>query len=144
SAQALEERKVHLETLRPMLEAAHQRASELNEKRLEMDTLKDDLRRESERMTAVEQRLTELDVERPSAEGGKSPRLNIISRGEVPSSPAIDHRKKLAALGVMFGGGFPIGLLLLWGLMDRRYRFADDAGESGGITLLGVLPYLPG
>jgi polysaccharide biosynthesis transport protein len=145
SAQAVEERKAHLAALRPMLEAAHQRASELNDKRLEVDEFRDRLRREREQLAFVEQRLTELDTERPTTDAaGMSPRLNIVSRGEVPHSPAVDNRKKLAALGVMFGGGFPIGLLLLWGLMDRRYRFAEDAGSEGRVTLLGVLPYLPG
>jgi polysaccharide biosynthesis transport protein len=146
TAAAVEERRAHLEALRPMLEQSHRRASELNEKRLEVDNFRDQLRREQERLAVVEQRLTELDTERPPTEmAGMSPRLNIVSRGEVPHSPAVDHRKKLAALGLMFGGGLPVGLLLLWGMMDRRYRFADDAGNAdGGVTLLGVLPYLPG
>jgi polysaccharide biosynthesis transport protein len=144
SPQALEERKAHLAALRPMLEAAHRRASELNDKRLEVDNFRDQLRREQERLAVVEQRLMELDTERPPTEAaGISPRLNIVSRGEVPHSPSVDHRKKLAALGVMFGGGLPVGLLLLWGMMDRRYRFADDAGTDNRVTLLGVLPYLP-
>jgi capsular exopolysaccharide synthesis family protein len=46
------------------------------------------------------------------------------------------------------GGMMPLGLLMLIGLLDSRYRYSDDAAEGGpvgmnNLTLLGILPNLP-
>jgi Mrp family chromosome partitioning ATPase/uncharacterized protein involved in exopolysaccharide biosynthesis len=69
--------------------------------------------------------------------------VTIISEGNAPVL-ASDNRLKLGALGVIVGGGLPIGLMLLIGLMDRRYRYSDEPGvDVSGITLLGILPNLP-
>jgi succinoglycan biosynthesis transport protein ExoP len=56
-----------------------------------------------------------------------------------------DKRKLAAGVGFTFGGLIPIGLMLLYGLTENRYRFSDDADEHSmlGITLLGILPNLP-
>jgi polysaccharide biosynthesis transport protein len=144
SAEGLEQLRAQLQALRPMRDAAHQRARELNDKRLEVEELRAQMQREREQLAIVQYRLDSLHTEqRQTDTAGTSPRINIVSRGEVPHAPSVDHRRKLAALGLMFGGGLPIGLILLIGLMDRRFRFVDDAGSEGKVPLLGVLPYLP-
>jgi capsular exopolysaccharide synthesis family protein len=69
--------------------------------------------------------------------------VTIISEGN-SSAVAVDNRVKFGALGVLAGGGLPVALLLLIGLMDRRYRYSDEPGvDVSGITLLGILPNLP-
>jgi capsular exopolysaccharide synthesis family protein len=69
--------------------------------------------------------------------------VTIISEGNSPTL-AIDNRIKFGLLGFMAGGGLPVALLLLVGLMDRRYRYSDEPGvDVTGITLLGILPNLP-
>ena len=69
--------------------------------------------------------------------------VTIISEGNSPTL-AIDNRIKFGLLGFMAGGGLPVALLLLVGLMDRRYRYSDEPGvDVSGITLLGILPNLP-
>lgn len=69
--------------------------------------------------------------------------VTIISEGNAPVL-SVDNRIKVGALGMIVGGGLPIGLLLLVGLMDRRYRYSDEpGGDVSGITLLGILPNLP-
>ncbi len=55
-----------------------------------------------------------------------------------------DRRPIFAALGFMGGAGLPIGLMLLIGMFDSRYRYSDEANtEMQGLTLLGILPNLP-
>lgn len=67
----------------------------------------------------------------------------VISEGNA-SVLSIDHRIKVGAVGFLAGGAMPIGLMLLVGLMDRRYRYSDEpGGDVSGITLLGILPNLP-
>ena len=58
--------------------------------------------------------------------------------------PSTDKRKQMALAGFIAGGGLPIGVMLLVGLMDSRYRYSDEpGGDMSGITLLGILPNLP-
>ena len=68
---------------------------------------------------------------------------NIPDKGDIPTILNADPRKKLAILGLIAGAGFPVGLLFLFGLVDRRYRYADQADSGGGARLLGILPELP-
>ena len=65
--------------------------------------------------------------------------------GTDPISPSSDKRAKTALVGAIFGGGLPIGILLLIGLLDSRYRYSDETDDSGmaGLALLGILPNLP-
>jgi capsular exopolysaccharide synthesis family protein len=58
---------------------------------------------------------------------------------------ASDKRKLVAGLGFGFGGLIPLGLILLYGLTENRFRFSDDASAAdlSGVTLLGILPNLP-
>jgi capsular exopolysaccharide synthesis family protein len=71
-------------------------------------------------------------------------RLNVIYNGEWSSKPVKDRRKMMAAAGTLFGFGLPVGVFVLMGLADRRYRYTDDAGESvQNVPLLGILPRLP-
>ncbi len=72
---------------------------------------------------------------------------SAVSTGSV-AKPDKDRRPVFAAIGFMGGAGIPIGLLLLFGLFDTRYRFSDETSASvgagpGGLTLLGILPNLP-
>ncbi|HWE94418.1 MAG TPA: AAA family ATPase [Tepidisphaeraceae bacterium] len=58
---------------------------------------------------------------------------------------AADRRIAFTALGFLAGGGLPVCLMLLAGLLNPRYRYSDETtGEQTmGLTLLGILPDLP-
>src|SRR4030095_8242197 len=44
----------------------------------------------------------------------------------------------------VLGSAMPIGVLLLIGLLDGRYRYSEEAGDDmSGMMLLGILPNLP-
>ena len=69
--------------------------------------------------------------------------LQVVSDGDTPI-PASDKRKQFAFVGLVGGGALPIGILLLWGLLDGSYRYSEEAGsDMTGMTLLGILPNLP-
>lgn len=63
---------------------------------------------------------------------------------EVPIIPFKDNRMKFAGAGAMAGACVPIGLLILFGFLNRKYRYADemsrDLGQQNGAALLGILP----
>ena len=69
--------------------------------------------------------------------------LQVVSDGDTPI-PAPDKRKQFAFIGFVGGGGLPVGMLLLIGLLDGRFRYSEEAGaDMSGMTLLGILPNLP-
>lgn len=60
------------------------------------------------------------------------------------ASVAQDRRRPMALVGAVFGFAVPLGVILLIGLLDRRFRYSEDAAEAGDrINLLGILPNLP-
>ncbi len=137
--------KVMFETITTRRDTLRQHMVALNNARLQIADLTEKIKKTKTEQADVEHRLTQLTTESSATDAsGSSGRINIISTGEEPHRPSVDNRKKLAALGFIFGGGIPVGLVLLWGLFDRRYRYSDDA-SSGSIhpTLLGILPFLP-
>src|SRR5206468_10388453 len=64
-------------------------------------------------------------------------------------SVAINNSKNKSCIAdggwFLFGGLLPVGLLLLYGMTDARFRYSDETSESdmAGVTLLGILPNLP-
>lgn len=145
SPEELKSAKAYFETIIARRDAVQKRTLSLNEARLQIGVLDGQIKKQQSAQADVDRRLTVLTTESGGGDAsGVSGRINIISKGEEPHRPSSDSRKKLAALGFIFGGGVPVGLVLLWGLLDRRYLYSDDA-SSGPIhpTLLGILPFLP-
>lgn len=70
--------------------------------------------------------------------------LTVMNDGRFPS-PIQNKRVMFGLLGGMVGCALPIGLLMLLGLMDTRFKYSDDAAGTAmsGIPLLGILPNLP-
>ncbi len=115
----------------------------LNESAMKVANLEDELKKIKEDHDAVDRRIKILKTEIDPTDT-KSNRIKIVNSGDDPISPYVDNRKKLAAMGVVFGGGFPVAMIMLLGLVDGRFRYSDQAGEGKRhIPLLGILPYLP-
>ena len=65
-----------------------------------------------------------------------------------PSPEAVfvakDKRQAMAIGGGILGFGIPLGLVLLLGTLDSRFRYSDDATQTvSRAPLLGILPNLP-
>lgn len=118
------------------------RAEELDKQGRTIASLREQIKKDQSQLADIERRHTMLTTESGSKD--LENRVQIISEGELPNRPSIDSRRKLAAFGFLLGAGLPFGGCLLWGLLDRRYRYSDDA-THGRLrpALLGILPYLP-
>jgi succinoglycan biosynthesis transport protein ExoP len=117
--------------------------AEVGNRQIELRRLNAKLTEVRTSLAAVNTRLDQITVERnvPQKIGG---RISVLSYGDTPSFPEVDGRKKFAAMGFVFGGGLPVGLVMAWGLVRRRFRYSDEARELGpNLALLGVLPHLP-
>lgn len=120
--------------------------SELKEERTEIGRacLKiQDLQRQREEAakdrSEVQRRMDVLTMESPM-----SARLRIISPGEEPITAYKDRRKMMGMAGFVGGFGMPLGLCLLIGLLDKRFRYSDEANKGiSNVPLLGILPRLP-
>jgi polysaccharide biosynthesis transport protein len=121
-------------------EQARAELPNLVSKRREVSDLKNQINRTRQALEEVAQRRESLRVE--SAAGG---RLEVISTGEVPLTPTVDHRRQATFSGALIGAVAPISLLTVFGLLRRRYRYSDEAmadREMGELELLGALPAL--
>jgi capsular exopolysaccharide synthesis family protein len=77
-------------------------------------------------------------------ESGMGGRVTVINPGDVSLTPFKDRRKMYGAAGALGGFGFPMALLVLVGLIDKRYRYSDEANDGvNNVPLLGILPRLP-
>lgn len=146
SPEAIALMESQLASLIKLRDEARDRAALLKDSLTRITDLQAEVASKTQFLSEVDKRLTQLDTEQAdvSAEPGIFGRIRIVSSGEEAYRPAFDSRKKRAAAGFLVGGGLPFGFFLLLGLLDRRYRYSDDAAD-GRVrpTLLGILPYLP-
>jgi len=113
------------------IQELHTRFATINHLKADADRLRAE-RDENQRL------IHELEFQK--AMGGQ---FQVIDEGSIPQ-PASDRRPVFAALGFLGGAAVPIGLLMLLGLANPRYRFSDEAStDTSGLNLLGILPDLP-
>jgi len=118
----------------------------------------------ADRLAEARRRVEAILVQRKTAEDAGRAWTNVKDRrgsgtsdgnliGLASLSPAgaaeisNDRRQKVAMFGAALGFSAPIGLILLFGLFDRRFRYSDEAvgatSTTKGVNLLGILPNLP-
>ncbi len=95
---------------------------------------------------ALRQNLSETNsrVDALATEASLGSRLTIVSGGDEPMTALLDNRAKYAFVGAMGGLTAPVGLLIAFGLLRRRYRFCDDiaADLTNRVPFVAVVPDL--
>lgn len=128
-----------------LAESTLDRANAISNARIAIDSIQKEIQQKREERAERQRVLSLIQTETgaQAADSNAVGRVNIISSGEEASLYS-DSRKKLAALGFLLGGSLPIFGVMLFGAMDRRYRYSDDAGTNmSHVPLLGILPYIP-
>lgn len=135
----IEDMRTAVEDLRATLEKQKEEQAALSSVRQEISAARETI---AEHKARVKQAMEE--IEKLTFRIENLGRVQIISDGTMPNSP-LDNRTKLALVGGVGGGGIMLGLMLMIGLLDTRYRYSDEASSADmqGITLLGILPNLP-
>jgi capsular exopolysaccharide synthesis family protein len=128
-----------LERLTAQFDADSKSLREIRQTATEISMLRTELNNDQAVRATLNNRISELEFRRDN-----QAKVSYIANKAKPDK---DRRPIFAAVGFMGGAGIPIGLLLLFGLFDTRYRFSDEASVGGtgigGLTLLGILPNLP-
>lgn len=108
---------------------------EMEQRRKRMDELEAEIRR-------IKNGRDALEIEARSRKE-LAGRIELSEPTSPPIAPSSDGRRKAAVLFAGFGGGLPVAIVLVLGLLDRRFRFAEEAKDTfAGAPLLGVLPDL--
>jgi succinoglycan biosynthesis transport protein ExoP len=128
-----------VEILKKKYEEAHQARISIGQKMLRMQELQRKRETAQKEVDGLQQRINAL-----SANEGVAGRLTVIDSGSVPVAPYKDRRKMFGAAGALGGFGLPMGLLVMLGLLDKRYRYSDETNDGvSNVPLLGILPRLP-
>lgn len=138
---------VNLTALKRQLDGLHKLYEEQQAKVLDIGLQKaaiETARQEITRLQAERDRLTKW-INDLTAEQELARNINVIETGGEAINTGDKKRYIAAGGGLFFGGLLPVGLLLMYGLSDARFRYSDEASESdmAGVTLLGILPNLP-
>lgn len=122
---------------------------ELNEAKKGRDQINNDAAKVAEQQIIMKKKQQELEGQTDKLtsmqyQAAATGTLDVVQDGSFAGK---DKDKKIlfGLAGAMVGACLPVGLLMLMGLMDTRFRYSDDAaGQSmAGIPLLGILPNLP-
>jgi succinoglycan biosynthesis transport protein ExoP len=86
------------------------------------------------------QRLKEVDI----ASGVGTNNVFIVDKAERPGSPSEPRISRILLLSLMLGLGSGLGLAYLLEIMDDRARVPEDVEEATGLSMLGIIPAVPG
>ena len=137
--QNIEEMRTAVAELRELLDKRKEEQAALSSVHQDITASRETIAEQKERVKRAMEQIENLNFRIENLG-----RVQILSDGTLPNSP-LDNRTKLMLVGVVGGGAIPLGLLLMVGLLDTRYRYSDEANSADmqGVTLLGILPNLP-
>jgi succinoglycan biosynthesis transport protein ExoP len=140
-----EELETKMGVLKAKLDDQHTKTQRLNRDAQQLEALERKQKDIMEEIDKHKRQIRELEFQTAAEQELKDAgRVQFVSTGEEPVSPAYDNRVKYALAGSIAGAGLPLLGFLLWGIADRRFRYSDDSMSSKQpITLLGILPSLP-
>jgi polysaccharide biosynthesis transport protein len=77
------------------------------------------------------------------AEAGAVPDVNVLDPAVAPLSPTKNTAPGIMAAAFLGGIALAVGLALLLDRLDKRFRYPEQATESLGLPIVGVVPRLP-
>lgn len=129
------------ETLRTQIGRAETESAELGRRRVEIRQIEADL-------LATNQLIkdTQFKLEAQKLEAHRTSPLTVLTNGDTPNRIHMGRKQTQAAvMGAALGGGGGLGLLLLWGTLDRRlHGFRDVRDRFPRQPVLALVPTLQG
>jgi Mrp family chromosome partitioning ATPase len=140
-AQPVEQLEANHEVLTKLVDQSRREVASLASKKDEMETLRAMVQKTRQSLGEVQSRKEMLKLEMEMGD-----RLEITSLGQVSLAPSRDTRMRQFLAGGVGGALLPALGVAMFGLVCRRYRFADEADEMASarrLRMLGVLPVMP-
>lgn len=110
----------------------------LGRKQLQLTDLHAQSEKVKRRLDEARTRLDQLRVERGF---DKMARISVLAFANLPLAPVSDKRAGITFIGAMFGSGFAVGLVVLFGLAAARCRFAEELDVfQDEAPVIGVVP----
>lgn len=138
SARILQERETSLRTL---LQSAQDEMRALAAER-------EQVKRNEEQAAVIRQQLTDTNsrIDALATEASAGSRLMVVSGGNRPMTAMLDNRMKMAAVCSLAGAMLPSSLMVLAGLLRRRYRSGEELAEdlAHHVPFVAVLPDVQG
>jgi polysaccharide biosynthesis transport protein len=131
--------RIELAQMKEKLKAQKSINDELSRRTGELNILKAENAKLEEARSIAQKKLDDFETQKHFATV-----FSVVDPAGTPQIAA-DRRIAFTALGFLAGGGLPVCLMLLAGLLNPRYRYSDEttSAQSMGLTLLGILPDLP-
>lgn len=140
-AAALKEKEATKARFLEVREKRDEEVKRLGKIRTKLENLEADRTTYSEQLDEVKRRLEEINTENSGQVHG---RIRVAQDGDRPVAPSSDKRISLAGLCGFAGLSLGFGLVLAWGLRDRRMRhIADVDSRRAPGRFLGILPEVP-
>ena len=136
-----------VERLRELQDREGKKVAQMRFNAAQIATAKQEISQFGFKVTEAVENLRELNFQKENV--GQAKVLSVDDSGRPMGTmpvPDKDRRPLFAAAGFLGGAGLPIGLLMLFGLLDSRYRYSDETAggpATSGLNLLGILPNLP-
>lgn len=108
----------------------------LNAKRAEAEVLSRDVDNARLAYDAISERLNRATVESQSSQTN----VHVLKMANVPRTPSSPKIPLLIALGGALGALLAAGTVLIWELLDRRFRSTTDVTQILRLPVLGVMP----
>lgn len=143
----LDGHKLSVQRLRDLQERLSKKVMQMRQNAALIATAKQEITQLGFKVTEAVENLRELNFQKENV--GQAKVLSVDDNGRPMGTmpvPDKDRRPLFAAAGFLGGAGLPIGLLMLIGLLDSRYRYSDETAggpATSGLNLLGILPNLP-
>lgn len=132
-----------LADLKDRLSKLEERQRPITAKTQEYENKKQSIEQSRLNLQVVNRRLDEIRMQINVEQ--QMGRIQVIVPDAPPKVPSEDSRKRWSVMMLMLGSMIPVLGMGIWGLVDRRYRYSDEALQEGpgNTPLLGILPRLP-
>jgi capsular exopolysaccharide synthesis family protein len=132
-----------LSDLKAQLARIEEKQRQITAKAQEYDNKKQSIEQARLALQTVNRRLDEIRLQINVEQ--QMGRITVLPPEAPPKVPSEDSRKRWSAMLFILGLSVPVLGIGVWGLVDRRYRYSDEALQEGpgNTPLLGILPRLP-
>jgi succinoglycan biosynthesis transport protein ExoP len=127
------------DVVRIAFQAQKKEALELNSKEAELSRLEDEAQRTEKQCGDLDNRIKEVTV---NSEDSGALNIQVVQVAAVEEKPTKPRKSLVMASALLIGLLVGSGLALLWDWVDQRIRTPDEAIESLGVEMLGVVPLI--